>query len=149
MYRKLKQGFVDKIPSARTYCPFSASFDLQCTSHGKGSSINNVTVVGGRGQEFCDNSTKASVIKSLTIGGRGVKNVQNCATSFKDDPKVGNPLISYNIDSWCRKVQWETFWIKIIEKTPVSQNFLVSFQFFRHINRHFHPSSFSFFNKRI
>ncbi len=40
----------------------------------KGSSINGVTVVGeGGGKGFCDNSTKASVIKSMTFGGRVVK----------------------------------------------------------------------------
>ncbi len=38
----------------------------------KGSSINDVTVVGWRGyQGFCDNSTTASVIKSVTMGGGG------------------------------------------------------------------------------
>ena len=49
----------------------------------KGSSINDVTTLGGMGQVFCDDSTKASVIKRVTIGGRGV---QNCVTSFMDDP---------------------------------------------------------------
>ncbi len=54
----------------------------------KGSSVNDVTVVMGRGyQGFCDNNTKASVIKSVTIGGGEVKNVtSNCVTSFMDDP---------------------------------------------------------------
>ncbi len=43
----------------------------------KGSSINEVTALGGRGyQGFCDNSTKALVIKSVTMGGGGVKNYQ-------------------------------------------------------------------------
>ncbi len=40
----------------------------------------------GRGHGFCDSSTKASVIKSVTMGGGGSKNVQNCVTSFMDDP---------------------------------------------------------------
>ncbi len=39
----------------------------------KGSSINYVTVLGGGSHGFCDKSTKASVIKSVTMGGRGVK----------------------------------------------------------------------------
>jgi hypothetical protein len=40
----------------------------------KGSSINDVTVVGGGwGQVFCDNSTNASVIKSVTMGEGGSK----------------------------------------------------------------------------
>ncbi len=35
----------------------------------KGSSINDVTVLGGRGYRgFCHNSTKALVIKSVTMG---------------------------------------------------------------------------------
>jgi hypothetical protein len=42
-----------------------------------------------RDQEICDNRTRASVIKSPTMGGTGVKNVQNCmtlnVTSFMDD----------------------------------------------------------------
>jgi hypothetical protein len=36
----------------------------------KGSSINDVTVLKGRGQGFCDNSSKASVIKKRDDGGR-------------------------------------------------------------------------------
>ena len=40
-----------------------------------GSSTNDVTVLGGRGyQGFCDNSTKAIVLKRVTMGGGGVKN---------------------------------------------------------------------------
>ncbi len=39
----------------------------------KGSSINDVTFLGGGGQGFCDNSTKASVTKSVTMGGGGPK----------------------------------------------------------------------------
>ncbi len=42
-----------------------------------------------RGEEvkdFCDNSTKASVIKSVMIGEGGSKHVQSCVTSFMDDP---------------------------------------------------------------
>ena len=33
--------------------------------------INDVTVLGGRAQGFCDDSTKAVISKSLTIGGGG------------------------------------------------------------------------------
>ena len=40
----------------------------------KGSSINDVTVLGGGGQGFCDNSSKSLVIKRVTIGGGGVRN---------------------------------------------------------------------------
>ena len=40
----------------------------------KGSSINDVTVSGGRGQRFCDDNTMALLIKSVTVGGRGFKN---------------------------------------------------------------------------
>ncbi len=36
-----------------------------------GSSINDVTVLGGHG--FCDNSTKVSVIKSVNMRGGGQK----------------------------------------------------------------------------
>ena len=41
-----------------------------------GSSINDVTVLGGWGQGFCDDSTKASVIKRVTIGEGGSKIVR-------------------------------------------------------------------------
>ncbi len=39
---------------------------------------------GGGGQGFCDNSTKLSIIKCVTIGEGGQKNVQSCVTSFMD-----------------------------------------------------------------
>ena len=42
---------------------------------------------GGGGIIFCDGSNKALVIKSVTKGGGGGVNiVQNCVTSFMDDP---------------------------------------------------------------
>ncbi len=53
------------------------------------SSINDVMVRGGGGQGLCDNNTKPSVIKCVTMGGGGSKNVQSCVTSFMDDPWVG------------------------------------------------------------
>ncbi len=43
----------------------------------RGSSINDVTALGGREYlGFCEDSTKALVIKSVTKGGGGVKNYQ-------------------------------------------------------------------------
>ncbi len=41
---------------------------------------------GGEGQGFFDNITKASVIKSVTMGEGVSKNVQICVVSFMDDP---------------------------------------------------------------
>ncbi len=42
----------------------------------KGPFINDVAALGGRGyQWFCDNSVKALLLKSVTMGGRGVKNL--------------------------------------------------------------------------
>ena len=53
----------------------------------KGSSINDVTVlVGGGGQGFCDDSTKTLVVKRVTMEGGVSKIVQNCVTSFMDNP---------------------------------------------------------------
>ncbi len=53
-----------------------------------GASINDVTALGGRGYEgFCDNSIKA-LLKSVTTGGRGVKNYQKLR-----DVIYGRPLI--------------------------------------------------------
>ena len=54
----------------------------------KGSSINDVTVLGGKGyQGFCDDSTKALVLKSITMEGEGVsKIIINYVTSFMDGP---------------------------------------------------------------
>jgi hypothetical protein len=42
--------------------------------------------LGGGGQGFCDKGTKALVMKSVTIWKGMSKNVQNCVTSFIDDP---------------------------------------------------------------
>ncbi len=39
-------------------------------------------------QRFRDNSIKALVLKSVTMGRRGVKIIQNCVTSFMDDPQL-------------------------------------------------------------
>ncbi len=58
---------------------------MEKISFPKGSSINDITVLGGGGQRFCDNSTKVSVIKSVTMGGEGSKNDRNCVRSFMDD----------------------------------------------------------------
>ena len=44
------------------------NFEWKFTKLLKGSSINDVTVFGGGGQGFCDGSTKALVIKSVTMG---------------------------------------------------------------------------------
>ncbi len=53
-----------------------------------GPSINDVTALGGRGyQEFCDNSTKALLIKSVTMGEGGVKNYEKLR-----DVNYGRPL---------------------------------------------------------
>ncbi len=49
---------------------------------GKGSSINGVKVLGGGDQAFFYSSTKPSVIKSVTMGGGGVKKYQ----ILLDDP---------------------------------------------------------------
>ena len=43
-------------------------------------------VLRGRGQIFCDDSTKAFVIKSVTMGEEVSNIVQNCVISFTDDP---------------------------------------------------------------
>ncbi len=41
----------------------------------EGPSINDVTALGGRGyQGFCDNSNKALLLNSVTMGGGGVEN---------------------------------------------------------------------------
>ncbi len=46
--------------------------------------MNDVKILGGRrGKGFCDNSTKASVIKR---DNKESKNDQNLLTSFMDDP---------------------------------------------------------------
>ncbi len=57
----------------------------------KGPSINDVTALGGRGyQGFCDNSTYAFVLKSVTMGGGGVKNYLK-----QRDVIYGRPLMSF------------------------------------------------------
>jgi hypothetical protein len=60
-----------------------------------GPSINDVTALGGapgRGyQGFCDNSTKALLIKSMTMGRGGVKNYQKLR-----DVIYGRPLLTFD-----------------------------------------------------
>ena len=48
--------------------------------------IHDVTVVRSGGQVFCDNITKAIVVKSVTTEGGRLKIVQNYMASFMDDP---------------------------------------------------------------
>ena len=54
----------------------------------KGSTVNDVKEEGGKG--FCDDSSKALVIKQVTMGEMGEMGeggstiVQNCVTSFMD-----------------------------------------------------------------
>ena len=70
----------------------------------KGSSINDVTVLGGGGQGFFDDSTKALVTKRLTMGGEGVKNCQKLR-----DVIYGRPLTKFksnvNDNHW-REYKW-------------------------------------------
>ncbi len=54
----------------------------------KGSSINDVTALGVRGsQGFYDNSNKALGLKAWRWGEEVSKIIENCVTSFMDDPK--------------------------------------------------------------
>ena len=56
------------------------------TRSGSGSSINDIMVLGGRDQGFCDDISKALVMECMMMGGGGSKIVQNCVASFMDDP---------------------------------------------------------------
>jgi len=57
-----------------------------------------------RKQGFCDDSTKALTIKSVTMGEKGgSKIVRNCVTSFEDDPlplKRLQPMVSSETSGW-------------------------------------------------
>ena len=49
--------------------------------------VNDVTVLWGRGyQGFCDDSTKALVLKSVTMGEGVSKIIKNCVTSLRTTP---------------------------------------------------------------
>jgi hypothetical protein len=63
----------------------------------KGPPTNDVTAVGRRGyQGLCDNITKALLLKSVTMGEGVSKIIQNCVTSFMDDPKKSfTSVLSY------------------------------------------------------
>ena len=61
---------------------------------------------GGRGQRFCDDSTKALVIKRVTVGGGGSKFVRNCVMSFMDDPLFEKKLKA--VLSWMQDGQLTT-----------------------------------------
>ncbi len=83
----------------------------------EGSFINDVTVKGGGDKGFCDNSTKALVLKSVTIVGGGVKNY----------PKLRDviywwPLLNYfrgNLMS----IPWET--TRDVVERPTDDNVVV------------------------
>ncbi len=65
----------------------------------QGSSINDVTALGGRGcHEFCDNSTKALVMKFVTKRGGGVNNNPNLRKVIYGRPHRGS-----NIEYRCSK----------------------------------------------
>ena len=54
----------------------------------EGSYRNDVTVLGGEGQGFCDDTSKALVIKSVMRGRTGKRKskiIQYGVTSFMDD----------------------------------------------------------------
>ena len=53
-----------------------------------GSSVNDDTVLKGKGEIFFEGSTKALVIKLVMLGGGGVRSniVQICFASVMDDP---------------------------------------------------------------
>ena len=63
--------------------------------YGKGSFIYDILALGGGGQGFCDDSTKAIVTQSVMMGG-GLQKVlkicskfaQNCVTSYKDHHSI-------------------------------------------------------------
>ncbi len=59
----------------------------------RGSSINDVTALGGRGyQGFWDNINNLLILKRMT----GVsKNIQSCVTSLMDDPYAEFYFLSY------------------------------------------------------
>ncbi len=70
----------------------------------KGSSINDVTVLGGGGgcQGCCDNSTKALVVKRVTMGrGGGSKNVQNLSDVIYGRPDKHNYIDCYVLAFLC------------------------------------------------
>ncbi len=59
----------------------------------QGPSINDVTALGGRGYRgFCDNSSKALLIKSVTMRGGGVKNYEKLR-----DVIYGRPLNKFTM----------------------------------------------------
>jgi hypothetical protein len=65
-----------------------------------GPSINDVTALGGRGyQGFCNNSTKALLIKTVMMGGGGVKNYQKLRDVIFERPqcvkKCGEWIFSF------------------------------------------------------
>jgi hypothetical protein len=71
---KMMVKFIELIIAVILY-QYSVFLYFQYNKSSYWSSINDVTSLGGRGyQGFCDNSTKALVIKSVAMGGGGVKN---------------------------------------------------------------------------
>ena len=52
----------------------------------------------GMGQGFCDDSNEVLVIKKHDDGGMGLKVVQNCVTSFMDDPLLKQTKTNLTVD---------------------------------------------------
>ena len=52
------------------------------------------------GQGFCDHSVEALILKCVTMGGGGLKIVQNYVTSFMDDPFSEDKILQNLPDGW-------------------------------------------------
>jgi hypothetical protein len=66
-------------------------FSKNTRNFGQGSSINDVTALGGRGcQGFCDNSTKALFMKCVTMGEGSVRNNPNLRDVIYGWPLIAN-----------------------------------------------------------
>ena len=94
LYISFKSLFGDQ--NERMFATF-----LQSVPKILGSSINDVTVLGGGGGGYgiCDNSTMALVIKRVTMGGGGVKHCPKLRDVIYGRPQCTNAVICLDLCS--------------------------------------------------
>ncbi len=81
----------------------------------QGSSINDVTVIRGEGgQGFCATVLRLQKKKYLTMGVEGSNNIQNCVTSFMNDPLSANEYIKKSVHVLKKRV--EHHFVKIFNR---------------------------------
>ena len=136
-----KYGFTAKLLVYRRLDYILSTFCPRQIKKAKGSSINDVTALRWKGyQGFCNNSTKALVLKGVTMGGGGVKNYPKSRNVIYGWP-LSCHLIMYNVEVknylkttyYLQQIPWSLFqsfpyWSKIIFKvSTLAMSYLIQY----------------------